>query len=68
MTTDKATRECKLRYGLRTSDAYNIESKRITWCCRDRHGFMLKHWKCVGLNKPGCPLLKESTANDHPSA
>lgn len=54
--TDKATRECKLRYAFRATGRYNTPSERITWCCRDRHGFMLKHWKCVGMGNKDCPL------------
>ena len=54
--TDADTKNCKLRFAIRVTGADGTPSKRITWCCRERYGFMLKHWKCVGLGHELCPL------------
>lgn len=44
------TAECPHRYMIRRNDV------RRDALCKLRKGFMLKHWKCVGLGKPGCPI------------
>lgn len=49
---DETAKTCRLRYALRIEN-----SKRITYLCRARHGFMVKHWKCVGRNHENCPLV-----------
>jgi hypothetical protein len=59
---DKATEACKLRFGLKVSGADGALSKRVTWCCRERHGFMLKHWKCVGWGHAECPMTNGELA------
>ena len=46
-----ATEKCSLRYGVRFN-----RSLRTVYCCRERHGFMIKHWKCVGFGEEDCPL------------
>lgn len=51
---DKQTQTCNLRYAIRVTG-----SKRLTYCCRNRDGFMLAHWKCVGYGNEGCPKKGE---------
>lgn len=52
--TTAATKKCKLRVPVRFNN-----SSRTTYCCRKRHGYMINHWKCVGLDSKQCPLFDE---------
>lgn len=48
---DKNTRQCELLCAMKFN-----ESSKTTYCCRERYGFIIKHWKCVGRGEKGCPL------------
>ena len=54
--------DCSLLWPVYVTGNDGVRSKRVTWCCRERHGFMLSHWKCVGKDHPDCPnkLLSDS--------
>ena len=54
--SSQETKSCKLRYGLRF-----YGSKKTTYLCKDRHGFRIKHWKCVGFGEIGCPLTDKKS-------
>ena len=47
--------DCRKLYACRVTGKTGTPSQRVTWCCTERHGFMLKHWKCVGLGHRDCP-------------
>ena len=56
------TKKCPHRYAYRRADEPGKDMKRAVYLCSKRvGGFMLKHWKCVGLNNPGCPILSQNT-------
>jgi hypothetical protein len=46
---------CNLRYAVKTSGIDHTPSKRTIFLCMKRYGFMLKHWKCVGIENKDCP-------------
>jgi hypothetical protein len=54
----KRAGNCKNVYGMFVVGGISSKSQRVTWCCTQRHGFLVNHWKCVGLNDPECPLNK----------
>jgi hypothetical protein len=58
MAEVKNTKECPLRYAFKTIGADGTPSRRNIFLCKKRYGFMIKHWKCVGLNHDECPLKK----------
>jgi len=43
--------DCPHFYKLRVND-----NKRLYAACELRHGFLVKHWRCKGYKKEGCPL------------
>jgi hypothetical protein len=54
----KRAGNCKNVYGMYVVGGVSSMSQRVTWCCEKRHGFMVKHWKCVGVDNKDCPLKK----------
>ena len=56
---DKATLICELRRAVKFNG-----SSRITRCCKDRHGFMIKHFKCVGKGHNECPKTEGRMQDD----
>lgn len=55
------TLACPKRYAFKTANKHGMESKRTTYLCKDRAGFMVNHWKCVGYFCEGCPLIPKET-------
>lgn len=55
IVTGSATKDCPARYAFFTRAEDGTLSKIPIYCCRLRHGFMIKHWKCVGLDNKECP-------------
>jgi hypothetical protein len=62
----KRARDCENLYGLFIYGgiAGNAKSNRITWCCTKRHGFLVKHWKCVGFENVNCPKNNGDSKNE----
>ena len=46
--------DCADVYAIRPTGRHG-PALRLAWVCRKRHGFMLKHWRCLGLQHPDCP-------------
>lgn len=46
---------CRKLFAVRVTGEDGTLSKRITWCCTERLGIVLNHWKCVGIGHRYCP-------------
>jgi hypothetical protein len=51
--------KCRHMYWLRTTGRSGTPSKKLIRCCDERHGFMIKHWRCAGPTSQQCPAAHE---------
>lgn len=63
----RCTKECPNRYPYRRAANQGEDMKRPVYLCKLRDGFMLKHWKCVGLTNPECPINPQNASVEQPA-
>jgi hypothetical protein len=64
MKSPKRAAGCDRCFPSKITGEDGTPSQRITWLCRDRAGFRLSDWKCVGLEHADCPKHNAELSED----